>query len=77
MLYFKICEDLAEGLMRKKIQKLALSRETLRSLQASAAGMGDVEFSQSTICELCPESEPSKCIICYECTQYNCAPGMG
>lgn len=63
--------------MKKRIQKLALSRETLGALQASAARIGDADFSQSTICELCPESEPSKCVICYECTAYNCWPVGG
>ena len=58
--------------MNKTTKRLALHRETLRNLADAslprAAGRVRWDDSDWTICDLCPETTPSKCIICCEPT---------
>ena len=59
----------------EKMKKLTLHRETVRTLSDTslhrAAGQMGTDNSEWTICDLCPETTPSKCIICCEPT-YSC-----
>jgi hypothetical protein len=58
--------------MKKKTKRLILHRETVRLLDGASlhrvAGQNGWDDSDWTICDLCPETTPSKCIICCEPT---------